>query len=240
MANIYTSPTPSITDTAATIIWTNWVIAANSTSTAITCNAWNNWVIRAGNVSAATTAGTAAWIRWNNDFDHDVIRWQQEAQRVRPNTPAGRGVIGGAPNIVSEETRRALRAQQEEHDRLMAAERELRRAAEAKAEILLKSILNHEQEQDLKTRGHFFVYSQGKKYRVDRGQHGNVKLVNEKDEVLESYCIQPRGGIPDADAMAAQKLLLETDPETFRRIANISDRRGFLIRRGEGLQLGVG
>ena len=87
---------------------------------------------------------------------------------------------------------------------------------------MLRSCLTQQQIDDLEKKQCFFLYSKGRKYRIDRGQHGNVKLLNEREQVVESYCIQPQGGLPDADAMLAQKLLLESDPESFRRISNVT------------------
>jgi hypothetical protein len=210
--NVTTTGTDnSITFGSSTVIWTNWVEQANiQFGTASTCNlVWDTWVVRGS--CTANTATTVVWAEW-------ARQTANEHRRV--------------PGVIHAETRRRDAAENERW-RLVAEQEKQRRAeADKKAEILLGSLLTAEQREDLQKKRCFYVYSKGKKYRVDRGQHGNVKLVNERDEVVESYCIQPRGGLPDADAMAAQKLLLETDPEAFRNIANVSDRLGALVRHG--------
>jgi len=114
----------------------------------------------------------------------------------------------------------------------IAADRRAREQAEyemrrARAEMLLQSVLNPRQREEYQAHGMFHLYTKsGKKYRIKKGgQHGNVYLLNEKDEEVTSYCIQPQGGLPDADAHVAQKLLLETDEASFLRIANASQLR---------------
>jgi hypothetical protein len=216
---ISTSTNNSIIFGSGTVIWANWVEQANiQFGTASSCNrAWDTWVVR-----GSCTANTATTVVW--------AEWARQVQQAH----------GRAPGIIHEETRRRDAAENERWRLAAEQARQLKAEADKKAEILLGSLLTAEQREDLQKKRCFYVYSKGKKYRVDRGQHGNVKLVNERDEVVESYCIQPRGGLPDADAMAAQKLLLETDPETFRNIANVSDPFGLVIQRSRGPSRAVG
>lgn len=131
-------------------------------------------------------------------------------------------MTGRSPVSSEERARWAAR----EAELKLQAETEVaaRKLAEAKAEVLLRQLLTPEQQDDLDKKRCFYLHSGGKKYRIDRGRTGNVKLVDELDQVVESYCIHPSIACPDADTMLAQKLLLETDIETFERVANITAR----------------
>ena len=105
---------------------------------------------------------------------------------------------------------------------------EERRVADERAEQLLLSCLTAEQRMAWRTRRCFYVIlGSGRRYRFDSNTYqGNVKLVNEADEVLSSFCIHLRMGIPIYDHLLAQKLMLEADEQTFMRIANETCRLG--------------
>ncbi len=96
----------------------------------------------------------------------------------------------------------------------------------ARAESLLLSALNPIQAKDFRTTREFTVISKdGKRtYRITYGIAGNVILI-EKGKPVARYCIYPIG-IPIEDVMLAQKLMLETDEESFIRIANRTPIRG--------------
>ncbi len=220
--------------------WTGWVETVNSigaTMTGATTSAnavWTVWttatggaIIHAGTGTAITNTGTtvggAIWTQWVetvDQFGHRAVQYPNHARGIQQATQAA------VQRTVTPEERALREAREREWQAKLEAEREYRRIAEAKAEILLHRLLNPEQKETLKEKRCFYMYSNGKKYRIDRGQSGNVKLLDAKDQIVESYCIHPKGGIPDADAMAAQKLLLETDPEMFARVANVTRRDG--------------
>ncbi len=88
------------------------------------------------------------------------------------------------------------------------------------------SALNPIQAKDFRTTREFTVISKdGKRtYRITYGIAGNVILI-EKGKPVARYCIYPIG-IPIEDVMLAQKLMLETDEESFIRIANRTPIRG--------------
>ncbi len=90
----------------------------------------------------------------------------------------------------------------------------------ARAESLLLSALTPDQTKDFRKTSEFTVISKdGKRtYRITYGIAGNVILI-EKGKPVARYCIHPTG-IPTEDVMLAQKLMLETDEESFLRIAN--------------------
>jgi hypothetical protein len=149
--------------------------------------------------------------------------WRQWVQE-------GRGVlrrqVEGAPYVprkkTDEEVRAELRARQAaaEMERRVRDARAAELAAQKKAEALLLSVLTEEQRSELSKRRQFFVTSKsGKRYRIDRHTHGNVYELNELGNPVRRLCAQPPG-VPVDDAIAAQKLMLETDEAAFLRVAN--------------------
>lgn len=114
---------------------------------------------------------------------------------------------------------RLLRAQQRAWRRQEVARAREADEARGRAETLLQAHLSPAQAESLTTHGWFEVTVAGVTYRIKRGHAGNVVRVDVGREV-ERYCIHPAEFVPDADAMLAQKLLLEADPAEFRRIAN--------------------
>ena len=90
-------------------------------------------------------------------------------------------------------------------------------AAEARARSLLLRMLTPRQQEEFARTGYFTVEPTG------RGRF--VILPNAMFNVLEMvtgdcYCAVTATGVPIADLMLAQKLLLETDPDQFFRVAN--------------------
>lgn len=194
------------------------IIMSNSaitTSSIITDNTWkiwiNNGVLQAtitpmssgtgnGNIAASCGTTTIVWNNWNEQY---IINANQ---------------ILVPPRLSEEErTRREAqaRAYQEELNRKEAE----RAAAETRAEMLLHSCLTIEQKDELTKKNHFHLYVGNKKYRIERGVSGNIKLLGENDVPKHQYCIHPNG-VPIGDVMLAQKLLLETNEEEFLRVAN--------------------
>lgn len=92
--------------------------------------------------------------------------------------------------------------------------------ASTRAEALLVSSLNPEQAAEFREWRSFTLHSKdGKRtYRITYGIAGNVFEV-ERGQAIASYCIHPTG-VPTEDVMLAQKLMLETDEESFLKIAN--------------------
>ena len=93
--------------------------------------------------------------------------------------------------------------------------------AEKRAEALLELHLNETQRQEYRTKKRFIVEVQdGVCYRINRGWAGNVEELNKDGKPVNRLCIHTRAPVPIPDNLLAQKLLLETDPAEFRRIAN--------------------
>lgn len=160
----------------------------------------------------------------------------REARRTN-DWPQSLHAIAANPIIETPEQRAARQAmrdryaaEQAEHD---ATYRARQRAlhdehtrANARAERLLIEHLSPRQSEELRASGHFHVQlMNGRRYRISRGQHGNVVEVDGAGRGLRSLCVQPMGHLPDADAMLAQKLWLETDEATLLRTANITPMR---------------
>lgn len=197
----------------AQVVWAQWAESSSASTTSGSTSVWVEWVQGVVHSSTATTAGNVIW-----------AGWCQDSPQIRqiPSARLAEALTGRSPVSSEERARWAAR----EAELKLQAETEVaaRKLAEAKAEVLLRQLLTPEQQDDLDKKRCFYLHSGGKKYRIDRGRTGNVKLVDELDQVVESYCIHPSIACPDADTMLAQKLLLETDIETFERVANITAR----------------
>lgn len=175
-------------------------------------NTWTAWNVTYTTGSATTLINQAnVWDGWNGTYT--VQAREREAQIVRDIR------AGKRPSAEQQEKWR-----QEELARKAAEEKRLKEIADAKvkADVLLKSCLSPQQREELEQRGCFHLLVGEKKYRIEKGSHGNVKLIDKDGRVKRSFCVQPRG-VPDGDTMLAQKLLLETDERQFYKLANVSE-----------------
>ena len=109
---------------------------------------------------------------------------------------------------------------------------EEREAANARAETLLRSSLTPEQLRELDRRNHFHVTVGERRFRICRGRSHNVKEVDAGCHIHRTLCAHPIPNLPDADTMLGQKLLLETHPDEFFRLANVMRRRHRPTRPG--------
>lgn len=93
--------------------------------------------------------------------------------------------------------------------------------ANRRAEDLLRRELTPEQIEDLEKKQCFYLESvtTKRRYRIDRGTHGNVKLLGPDGKIIGTYCVQP-DNVPVADVMLAQKLWIEGNEEGFEKVAN--------------------
>jgi hypothetical protein len=217
---------------------TTWDIWHGGTGGSITCNGlgsaqtvWQGWT--SGNVNIRTNIITSSigetWDNWNARAPHREPRLDP-----RPvETPQQR--------IVREQQEAQYRAERAAENARYEEEQLVRRrrtaAAEARAMDLLVSMLNPQQQSDLKNYKYFFVEApSGRLYRIDYGMHGNVKVVDRVTrKIIERLCIQP-SGVMAGDANLMQKLLIETAEDAFRAHANITLENGAVIHgRYEGL-----
>lgn len=182
-------------------------------------------------ISNCTVTGSQAGITLYNSAatissaTTNMNAWNMQVQQAYFNT--GVTIWGAWTNEVvkRKETKKqkADREARERHDQAMALAREVERqekAEEAKkrARKLLVEHLNPAQRLTLEQAGYFDVQVGKKTYRIRNGTHGNVRLLEKGVEKI-SYCIQPPG-VPEGDAMLAQKLHLETNEAGFLAVAN--------------------
>lgn len=222
--------THTITGTPMNIdTWQEWnqIYTLTSGTSAATCT---NYQIKYGDwpFTAATYTATAgsinhvAWNIWNDRYEriHEAGTRAQEIQRY------SRRKLSEAELLAALEQEKKAREEAEKR----AAQA---RAAEKRAEDLLRLCLSPQQIEDLETKKCFYVEIDGpnyaktgkkERYRIDRGSHGNVKQLDEKGSIIRSFCIQP-SGVPVGDVLLTQKLWLEASEETreeFWATANIT------------------
>jgi len=101
------------------------------------------------------------------------------------------------------------------------------RLANAKAKALLHSNLTREQRWDLRaTRSFTITGKDGRTYRITEGSSTNVELLENGAPIMR-FCVVAKGvRLPVYDLMLAQKLMLESNPEGFWKIAVVHDLRG--------------
>lgn len=129
----------------------------------------------------------------------------------------------------------AVRARQNAGGNLLGERRRTREIltnqAENRAIELLMRHLTTEQRHEFEARNCFHVKTEDKVYRIENGSHLNVVLVDDIGDSVK-YCIvfkrhlHPHGRIPNGDLMLAQKLMLESNPNEFFRLA-----RGLNLRK---------
>jgi hypothetical protein len=98
-------------------------------------------------------------------------------------------------------------------------EREMRRTATKRAEVLLDRLLDDQQRRDLLRHRYFCVVgSLGGRYLIGDGA---VILVDGPYHPAPcQFCVHPDGQLPAADVMLAHKLAIETDEQRFLHVAN--------------------
>ncbi len=101
--------------------------------------------------------------------------------------------------------------------------REMRRA-NVKARALLHSQLTREQRWELRATKSFTILGRdGRTYSITEGSTSNVRLI-ENGTATKSFCVVAKDlSLPIYDLMLAQKLLLETAPEDFHKLAVVHD-----------------
>ncbi len=223
-----------------------------------TANAWSTWQQQTTGNSVAWrvwtdsgTSGCTAHIECWDTWQTPVVRYKNEwgrwvdtpsgSNQPRRFVPEAQGL--GRYRVEESEEQKKARADEEARWRAEALERqkkldeENKRLLEAKARAmsLLKACLTKEQVACLEKNKFFYVTAKsGRKYRIDQGTHGNVKVVDRDNKVIERLCIQP-DGVPEGDSMLAQKLMIEVAEDQFRRHANITLNDGKILYGAGGL-----
>lgn len=235
-------------------IWRAWNTYATATTCYDTQTTWDIWHGGTGGSCISNGLGSAqtVWQGWTSnviinrlssitsDIGDTWEHWQSNEVR-RADQATRRPIETPQQRIVREQQAAQYRAEQvaanARYDEERRAAENRRKAAEDRAMQLLFSMLNRQQQADLKAYKYFFVEApSGRLYRIDYGMHGNVKVVDRVTrKIIERLCIQP-SGVMAGDANLMQKLLIETAEEAFRAHANITLDNGALIRgRYEGL-----
>jgi hypothetical protein len=99
--------------------------------------------------------------------------------------------------------------------------------ARGKSRALLEEFLDDEQKTELVGAGCFHVQGlDGYRYQIRVGQAHNVFRVADSGQKLVEYCLVTKGLLPVCDLLLTQKILLETDPETFHATANAWKHEG--------------
>jgi hypothetical protein len=182
--------------------WNQQQVSITVTSTVASTGAWQVWNnAQVANITASTTTN---WVSWNNAITFQQYGQQANQPYIKPLSPA-----------------QVKKAQEDAEERARVEQAE-KLAAKGRARKLLVRHLSVIQKRVYEEHGYFDVEVSGKVYRVRQGTHGNVRKIEQvdgRDREVMSFCIQP-GGVPEEDAMLAQKLLLETDEAMFLRIAN--------------------
>lgn len=106
--------------------------------------------------------------------------------------------------------------------RVVESYRKKEREAEQTALRLLLRHLTRQQRRELKHLKAFFVSgADGRRYRIDLASHTNVAIEEDGRDLVRYCAIFSFFGVPVYDLMLAQKLLLETSPEEFHKVANV-------------------
>ncbi len=213
----------TVTPTATTnaYVWTIWTTGTSSASTSTiiyegtdtsTSAIWGAWNVTAASSTATVLATT--WTVWGDEYVRlDDERGAREAVRLQNQRTQP-----------SAEQLERWRRQEEEACKKAAEATQRLLDARRRARELLVACLSPRQREDLDKKKCFYLECHSpdgskRRYRIDEGTHGNVKLLDDKDRVVGSYCVQPNG-VPTEDAMLAQKLWLETNEDEFKRKAN--------------------
>ncbi len=190
------------------IVWQTWNDCGTCSSTTVNNVIWSSWN---GNITSETTAiSTSAnytWRLWNNSITSGATDYIWNTWQDRPRSR----IIHATP-----------RPPQPDRWREEALKREeARKLSKSRARKLLIENMTKAQREQYEKHGHFDVKVNGKTYRIYQGTHGNVRQLDAKGHTIESYCVQP-SGVPDEDAMLAQKLALELAPNEFFAKANVT------------------
>ena len=174
---------------------------------------WGSWNDVYTSTTITASSSSTAWVDWNYRYCNgtstsSVTIWES----WNSNTTSTGYTLHAVPE--TEEQREARRVAEAERAEAAAAAKE--RATE-----LLLSVLDEQQAADFVERQEFVVEgSNGRRYLIRHGRQHNVFEIDNDGERIVEICGHVRDHVPNEDNMAAQKLALETDADTFLRIAN--------------------
>lgn len=192
---------------------------SNVTCSTVTCSSsdviWYNWCD--SYTTANTTTSTITYS--SSSADATWTYWITE--------PTSRVVVAERLPIPREDLERERAA--------IRAEKARRDQAIARATRLLNSNLTEFQRRQFQEHQFFEVLTQNGtvRYLLYRGRSANVYKLDAQGKLIGRFCAHPAQMVPDEDTLLAQKLMLETDPTEFERIANVHpiDERGRQLAR---------
>lgn len=195
--------------------WATWVQIDCTSTTASTTGTWGYWCSNGTSTATTNCATSTTWATWSAAANH-VIRYRQ-SQQAPPKQLTPEEQVEIAAKREAEAIALKAKREKEEADRKAASER---------AERLLAAQLTDEQKASyLKDRTFIVTAADGTKFRIKLGRAGNVEELNDAGKPIARLCIHPTEFVPDGDTVLAQKLMLETDPKAFRKIANRTEIR---------------
>lgn len=173
--------------------------ASNQCATGSTQNAASNQAAQIS-INDIQTCYGGLWQEWSRQYAVDSEEHRANLERIR---------LAEVARIEAETAR-------------IQASVAKREAAESAARTLLLQNLDQAQAAEFTKSRQFEVISRdgARRYRVEYGTAGNVKLLNGEGKPVSKFCIHPQVLCPTEDVMLAQKLLLDADEEEFLRIAN--------------------
>lgn len=205
-------------------VWDHWTTGATGISaSAYTIDqTWRIWSTGTG--TSAVTTIDSVWPTW---VDQAAYTTHRVAPHRQPRLDPAEAARRQAEEARWRQEQEAQNARYYEQQRIAENRR---KEADDRAMKLLVSVLNPQQQADLKRDKFFYVDApSGRLYRIDYGTHGNVKVVDRVTrKIIERLCIQPNG-VPAGDANLMQKLLIETAEDTFRAHANITLADGSMV-----------
>lgn len=219
----------------------NWVATGYSTSTtAITYNpvTTTNITYTGGTVGAPqnfiyppdlSRSAAEASQRLNN-LVHQANQMSRTQEGLNRAAQLAAGLITDAQAMEEfqrhEEERfarnREINRQREEDAQRYRAER---RAAQDRAQNLLESHLTETQRRTYREASYFDVtVRSGRTWRIctDNGYSGNVKLLDDQNREVASYCCHSGADMPDADHFFVQLITLQCDEDLFIARGNMS------------------
>lgn len=201
--------------------WTNGTASTNANANAT----WGYWTASGStSTSNLVTYNTGAWQHWN-----EIGTTSSAATMYLPQARA----VDPYANETPEEREARLERWRIEQEKSVRRQRRLhkrQKIAALRARRLLEAALTDEQSEEYERTKAFTMKVRDPRdrtfrtFRVNHGIAGNVTEIDEHGRRMRKFCIHPRGslGVPTEDVMLAQKLMLETDLESFERIANVS------------------
>lgn len=210
--------TNGITSTGSSVLADTMIVVSNALWTG-----WNNGT----STDRFDTGFADPWPIWNQTTSVSINPWIAWNDVTVTTNRFTADIRMGVERLHNPELEAAHRRQREADQRVYETRLHQsavkRMAANERAEKLLMSILSSAQRAQYKSERRFTVHlPNGNHYMIRQGRHGNIERIDESGKRLENLCVHVAPyDIPDADNLAAQKLMLECNEPELRKIANI-------------------